>query len=548
MKSFFKVVTLVFICFNSVTLKAKTFDTYQEKINGITFSIDQRIELFNVIAMLGGHNGMTLSNISYKEECLDYFSAYTTLEAPKLLMETWAKGWGVDSPMFFLLYLDDDFNLMEGLDTSIVEKGGGIDQITKLAKAFKNFAELSDFKNFFNKIQKEFYNEVLTLASYQFKDFKGLEYLENYYGQKCNSYNLILNINGGYGNFGKQIPTSKGIDLYAIVGTSVHAGNIPLYKPDVSTVDLILHEFSHGFVNPNIDKFKQELSRYKHLYEPIKTAMRAQGYWHWHVTINEHIVRAIVTRITEKYYGKLFSDNLFYKTMIGRRFIYADAIINKLKLYENNSDKYETFKDFVPELVTVFDDVSEAYITEKQNKVERVRNTDLKEIPIPHEFKKDSTTYFIVGTHENNIDDQKKMHKFVKKIRNMISKDIVIITDDKALNIDLSNHDIVLFGTQSGNLLLKKYIHLLPVKITSNSIITNKIIKGINLQLVTSWVNPFNPKKTMTIFTAQKTSEINNFDKSRIKTHFHYWVAKKTITLDKGNYEKITRIWMPSIF
>ncbi|HHC80222.1 MAG TPA: DUF4932 domain-containing protein [Flavobacteriia bacterium] len=548
MKPIYKAVILVLFFSYLNVIEAKEVSLYQVKVNEITFSIDPRIELFNIIAMQAGHPGMTLSNISYKLECLTHFAKYKNLEAPKLLKATMQKGWGIDDPMFFLLYLDYNFNLKEGLDSEIIKRGGGIEQITKLAKSFKNFAKKSHFSTFFNKIQKGFYNQILLNVKYNFKNFKGVEYLENYFGEKANSYNLILNINSGYGNFGKKILTKKGIDLYAIVETNTHSGNIPTYYPTISIIDLILHEFSHGFVNPSIDKYKEKLSKNKQLYEPIAQSMQHQAYWHWQVTVNEHIVRAIVTRITEQYFGNLLSNNTFYKLMIARRFIYVDAIIEKLKIYENNRSDYKNFNEFVPELIKVFDTISEDYIVEKQNKVENIRNTSIEKIPKPYEFANDSTTYFIVSTRESNKKKEKQMQLFVSKYRDMISKEINIVNDTEALKMNFSENDIVIFGTTEGNLFLKKYIDNIPIKITKNCIISNKIVKGTNLQLVTSWISPFNDKKSMIIYTAQKIDNIKDFFFSVSKDQYHYWIAENLIPIDVGNYEKYSRVWMPKIY
>ncbi len=548
MKNFSKKIVLFLIYSYSIVPIFAEIQSYETVVNGMTFSIDPRIELFNIIAMQAGHHGMTLSNISYKKECLDYFTPYKKLEAPKLLFETWRKGWGVDDPMFFLLYLDHDFNLKKGLDEGIVKRGGGIAQIKKLANSFKEFAEASNFQSFFNTIQKDFYQQTLSNTKYNFKDFHGVKYLEDYYGQKCNSYTVILNINSGYGNFGKQVPTTTGVDLYAIVETNTSFGNLPTYFPTISTVDLILHEFSHGFVNPVLDQFKNELHKSKNLYKPIAKSMQFQAYRDWNVTVIEHVVRAIVTRITAQIYGEAFNKSSFYKLMIARRFIYADAIIAKLKVYEENRHFYKNFTVFGSELIKVFDSISKEYVIEKQQKVDHVRNTEILKVPKPYEFAKDSTTYFIVSTHEKNKIHEQQMRDFVATYRNMFSSEIKIITDDKALEMNLSDNDIVVFGTQEGNSFLRKYIHKIPITIKSNYILTNKVIRGNNLQLITSWVNPFNTKKIMVIYTAQKTENIKDFFYSATKDQYHYWIAQELIPIHTGNYENYSKVWMPSIF
>ena len=523
-------------------------ETYQREVNGIKFRIDPRIELYNIIAMLAGHHGMTLSNIPYKQQCLDYFSKYKDLEAPQVLRETWKNGWGVDDPMFFMLRLDNDLNLSSGLNQGIINRGGGRKQVAKLAKAIKEFAERSNFQAFFYGIQKEFYQQILAGVAYNFKDFRGIEYLERYYGETHRSYYLILNINGGYGNFGTAIQTGNGKELYAIVETNTHTGDIPTYTPSISIASLIFHEFSHGFVNPILDRYREEINKSKDLYEPIAQSMRHQAYWSWNTVVIEHIVNTLVTRVAEQYYGKPLADKTFYKLTIARRFIYTDAIIEKLKLYEKNRNQYRTFKDFVPGLITVFDTISSKYIEEKQEKVEKTRHTDIQRVPKPYEYAKDSTTYFIVSTHEPDKTGQKQLHDFVARYRDNIAKKIHIIADDEALNADLTGSDLVIFGTVQGNSFLKKYIKEIPITITDSFIITNKITYGNRMQLVTSWVNPFNTKKQMTIYTAQDVKDIEGFTSSRRRNKFHYWVAKDLITLEKGDYEKYSRVWMPKIY
>ncbi len=548
MKNLFKIVILLLFCANTINARAKEINTYKKEVNGITFTIDPRIELYNIIAMQAGHHGMTKSNISYKQECLDYFSKYKDLEAPKLLIQTWKNGWGVDDPMFFMLRLDNNFDLTKIANNGIIERGGGIEHITRLAQAIKEFAQKSDFVTFFNGLQEDFYQQILSNVAYNFRDFRGIEYMEQYYGETCDSYNLVLNINGGYGNFGTSIATEKGNDLYAIVETNTHTGDIPTYHPTISIIYLVFHEFGHGFVNPVLVPYNKVISKTEDLYKPIAESMKHQAYWSWYPTVNEHIVNAVVTRLAEQYYGQHFADITYYKLTIARRFIYTDAIIERLKVYEENRHRYKTFKKFMPELLKVFETISEDYIVEKQNKVESIRHTNIEKVPKPYEYAKDSTTYFIMGTHEKNKEQEKQMQDFVVRYRNMISKKINIITDNEALKADLSHNDIVVFGTPSGNSFLKKYIDQIPVKITEDYILTNKIIKGDNLQLVTSWVNPFNSKKVMTIYTAQKTNDIKNFNTSRVRNIYHYWIAKNLITLEKGDYEKYSRVWMPKVY
>ena len=525
------------------------FNTYEADVNGIAFQIDPRIELFNIIAMQFGHSGMTLSDISYKQQSLNYFSDYSDHQAPALLMETWQKGWMIDDPIFFLLYLNEDFTIKDDLPEAIIERGGGMEQLQKLADSFRDYARVSGFYTYFNEIQKPFYEQVLSQTAFNFADFHAVDMLEENYGREANSYNLILNINSGYGNFGKSITDSSGsLDLYAIVETSVATGDVPVYTPSVATMNLILHEFSHGFVNPVIDAHADELSNHSHLLTPIEVSMNYQAYHHWHTVVNEHIVRANVILMARQAWGETYAHQMFYRNEMGKRYIYLDALIDKLESYHGSRNSYPSFAEFAPELITVFGEINEDYIAEKQQKVEEIREPKTNSIPKPYDFAKDSSTVFVIGTHEADKNAEKMMHDWVTVYRDMFSGDIQIITDDQALGMDLSNYDIVLFGTPSGNSFLKNHISDLPIAIDSEKIVTNEITKGTNLQLVTSWVNPYNVDKSLVIYTAQQTKDIQRFNYSMHKDQYHYWVARDLITLEKGDYSNYNQIWMPDIF
>jgi hypothetical protein len=464
--------------FNIIKSNAETFRKYEAEVKGITYSVDPRIELFNTVAMLFGHNGMTLSNISYKQETLTYFASYKQHPVVDSLLNSFKRGWFVDDPIFFMLCLDSKFNLKPGLSSGIIKRGGGIDRLKKLAFLFKDFANKSRFYHYFNNIQQPFYKQVVETTRYNLREFNAVYLLERYYGEKANDYNFILNLLGGYGNFGRSITRKGKNSLYAVIETNSAIGSVPVFQPSISTVNLIIHEFSHSFVNPHVDQFSDKLKESDSLYLPIEQSMKSQGNWQWGVTVNEHIVRAVVTRIAGQYYGESFAFTNFYKPEFGKRYIYIDAIIAKLAYYEKHREQYPTFKSFVPVLLTAFDGINSDTIQRLQGKVEEIRKPDVAKIPKPYDFSHDSTTYFIISTHEANKEAQTSLKAFVIKYRNMISSSSLIITDEEALKMSLTNNDLVIFGTQEGNIFLKKYIARLPVKILNDRVLTRQSING----------------------------------------------------------------------
>jgi len=85
--------------------------------------------------------------------------------------------------------------------------------------------------------------------------------------------------------------------------------------------------------------------------------MNKQAYSSWESCVNEHIVRAVVARINYIHSGSENYENIITYEK-DRGFLYIDELTKKLEEYEKNRDKYKSFKDFYPELVKVFKELS----------------------------------------------------------------------------------------------------------------------------------------------------------------------------------------------
>lgn len=76
------------------------------------------------------------------------------------------------------------------------------------------------------------------------------------------------------------------------------------------------------------------------------------SYKQWSNIVNEYVVRAITARIL-----LLEGEEKEYKETINNDkksgFKYIEAVIGKLKEYENNREKYEQIEGFYPELLEV---------------------------------------------------------------------------------------------------------------------------------------------------------------------------------------------------
>jgi hypothetical protein len=131
---------------------------------------------------------------------------------------------------------------------------------------------------------------------------------------------------------------------------------------------IVWHEFSHSFVNPITEQYKDEVNKYSKLYLPIigNDVSGSQLYFYWEYYVDENIVRAVVDKFDEDLIEqesgkdvaeKLLSGTLFYND-IKQGCIYVEGIYNLLGTYEQNRDKYPTFADFYPVILNYFSELS----------------------------------------------------------------------------------------------------------------------------------------------------------------------------------------------
>lgn len=508
---------------------------YKTDINGITFCIDKRIELFNVVAYLADYPYLNGLDYSYKNDIETYFAKYRIHPAIVNYESLFRKSFrSIDAPIFFMACLDDELNYRA--EPQDVFNKAYADSLRNMIKKFRKECKFDEF--YVNHMN--FYNLILSTIQFNFRDFKEKESIENYYGSKQNSYTVILNLLGS-GNFGPRIKSASGMDIYCIIEPESNMGDIPVFSANRIFNNLICHEFSHSFVNPLVEKHIETVNKSSALFDTIKQSMNSQAYSDWETTVKEHIVRAVACRLAANKYGEESSNLTEYRSEVGHRFIYVIPLIAKLKEYEQNRKRYKTFDDFFPELLSVFTKIKPEDISIYQNTVASFRKPNISNMP---EFGNvDAEKLLIITpTEESDSTDQQQLLGFINDYKQQFFPDSKLISDKEALKMDFSNYDIIVLGTPNGNVFLKKYIEQIPVFIGTNNIVADKEYIGDKFQMLISWVNPQNENRHMSIYTAQKTQDIINMN--TIMPSINYTIAKNYKTVKKGKYKNSMNIWM----
>lgn len=107
----------------------------------------------------------------------------------------------------------------------------------------------------------------------------------------------------------------------------------------------VLHEGAHGFVNPAIETCREQLDRSSALLDPIMDTMQSSAYQGWFVVVCEHVVRAVVARLSA-------DPEQVLSTEEKRGFRYIRAVAAMLAEYEENRDAFPDFWAFAPRIAS----------------------------------------------------------------------------------------------------------------------------------------------------------------------------------------------------
>lgn len=535
-----------------------------ESPHSLNITVDPRIELLAVVQLLSGYGErtgrITRFDFPYKTDISEHFSTFKNHPAVKLFEEMSISGFSLDAPPEAMLHLSNppELALQVPFTRNLKHRAGGQERLEKFIQELRDFAQKTNFTSFF-EAHKGTYSKLVsdTYGKMQGVDF--IATLENYYGMKQKSYNIILAPlfhPGGFGpridpeggsspvlNFFKSLQylifnkwSGKSFEIYNICGPVGVENGIPSFGTQEGFRQIAWHEFGHSFVNPLSESFKNriKISEYSSLFKPIKERMESEDYGNWETCVNEHIVRAVTARLTFINFGEQAGEDEL-RDQKSRGFVYIDPLCKKLEEYETRRDKYPVLADFFPELLDVFKEIT------KKGKDKELYSFDFVG-PINAVSSDKESVVLIIPTQESDKAVQGKIHKYVMKVYEKIFQGCPVLTDVDALSQDLSKNSLIIYGTFRGNLWLVQHQNEFPLRIEQDKIVTDSVYYGTELRFITAWPNPQNPKKGVVIYTAQKAEDVIG-----INGVFHgvtdYVIARGSEVLKQGNYRKEKRGW-----
>ncbi len=326
--------------------------------------VDPRVELLTTVFRLAGSEEFNepLSASPYSKLVDTEFAPFKDLPAvldAKNLREKYHVAY--DAVAQLAISLTDIHSFHEKVPFDLPPKRWDmrlhLPETRQLLADLKLFVKDAHYDAFLKKEQPYFDRATTSLESLITK-YKVADTMNAFFGMKPNyPPKVIIGLLCGGGNYGMSVEYPNGsLEASPIIGAyHFEADGTPTFGDE--SLSVVMHEFSHPFINPAVTPYLPELKPYvERLLPKLANSYRYQGYSGSDSIIYETMVRAVENHLVRK----LLDPETTRLATIWQRcagFLVTSDLADYLDVYEANRKKYPHITDFVPELVKKYEDL-----------------------------------------------------------------------------------------------------------------------------------------------------------------------------------------------
>ena len=327
------------------------------------FGVDKRVELMSIVFRLAGNMEYSQGRIPAYNAAIDrYFAPFRDHEAIRI-----ARGLresdkvGFDAVMSIAVHIKDAELLAERVPLdhdSSLDARWHAETARRFLNAVRKFVVDSNFAGFVES-QRPFYDQVDARLRSFVAENADLGWFDRFFGPRSHSpFHLVPGLVNGGPSYGPHVTLADGSEeIYAIPGVwKVDADGLPVF--DAAWTQTLVHEFSHSYANPLIDKFAPQLQQSgEALFQVFGAQMRRQAYRNGRTVLYESLVRAVTARYEFEHHGAEAAARVVNEER-RNSFLWTGALLALLDQYANNREHYPTLESFMPQVVAFFGDVS----------------------------------------------------------------------------------------------------------------------------------------------------------------------------------------------
>jgi hypothetical protein len=356
-------VTVIFATVNTLMAQAsfKMPDIVTKVHNQINVSVIPQIELISIIQTISIYPTvfdflMAKDSSDYKADVINHFKHFKNHPAVHMFerLSLQPRMLNFSAPSNIMLYTNENLNLRTDikLDDFVVSRAAGMDSLKGFLSLLRDFASESSFNEFYLK-HRDFYLNIIENTTKNLGPTNYISELENFYGKKQESYNIVLVSLYNYVGYGNSLLClNDKREIYNTMGPGEVINNIPFFGDENYLKYFIWHEFSHPFINPLTEKYWDYIKDYSNKYDSIPEVAHKNVCGDWQECINEFIIRSITTQIA---YNEGDDSGLkAYKIEKSTGVSYLDSLLGKIRFYQANRNIYPTFESFYLNILDVF--------------------------------------------------------------------------------------------------------------------------------------------------------------------------------------------------
>lgn len=309
--------------------------------------IDRRVELMSILQRLAGaREYMGTPSSAYVTAVDTHFAAHREHAAVVATRQLRAShGISYDAPMWLAVQLDDRLALKARpgdarWDTVDIE--GYLASVRRFVADSGFDAFVATHEPYFKKVEDRLRAAIATENP--------TSWFERFFGARPGArFVVVPGLLAGTRNFGPHTET----ELYQILGiTHLDFDELPVV--DAPTIELLVHEMAHGYINPLFSKHAAALAPHgERLFAKVAEPMRKQAYPTWQIMLNEQAVRAVTVLYLRERKGAAAADAALARE-VARAFLWTRPLADLLATYAANRQQYSDLDAFMPKLVALF--------------------------------------------------------------------------------------------------------------------------------------------------------------------------------------------------
>lgn len=330
----------------------------------IPVRVSETVELLSVVFRLAGADEYRTApaDAPYVKAADAHFSPHTSHEVFRMVKELRAeRGVGYDAVMSLAVHLKDARSLEPKIPWEeagdSLEKRWTPDRAARFAKALRSFAEASKAAEFFDA-HADYYKQAADGLAQRLTARPYREWMDSFFGVRPDAsggeFLAIVGLLNGGGSYGVSVRHPDGrSEICPVIGAGeFDKAGLPVFGE--GDAGLIVHEFSHTYTNPLVDRFASALlPAARDIYPKREALMKPQAYGAPLTMLYESMVRACSVRFLVAHgTPEEAEQRIAFET--ARGFLWTRGLSGLLAEYERGRAMWPALEDFMPRIVEFF--------------------------------------------------------------------------------------------------------------------------------------------------------------------------------------------------